>query len=191
MQICLYGASSNELDAVYLDSAYDLGRMLAQRGHSLVYGGGAQGVMGAAARGVHDGGGKITGVAPRFLNVDGILYDRCDELIFTDTMAERKGIMAGRAEAFIMAPGGVGTFEEFFEILTLKQLGRHNRPIVIYNVNGYYAPMQRMMDHAVSERFVREPCLQIYRLFSEPEALLGYIERYDAQAIDVRHLKNI
>lgn len=191
MQICLYGASSNELDAVYLNSAYELGLMIAQRGHALVYGAGAQGVMGAAARGVHDGGGRITGVAPNFLNVDGILYDRCDELIFTQTMAERKSIMAKRADAFIMAPGGVGTFEEFFEILTLKQLGRHNPPIAVYNVNGYYAPMQHMMEHAVSERFVREPCLQIYRLFSEPEALLDYIERYDAQAIDVRHLKNI
>ena len=191
MQICLYGASSNELDAVYLDSAYELGLLLARRGHSLVYGAGAQGVMGAAARGVHDGGGRIIGVAPKFLNVDGILYDRCDELIFTDTMAERKGIMAGRAEAFIMAPGGVGTFEEFFEILTLKQLGRHNPPIAIYNVNNYYAPLQQMLEHAVRERFVRELCLQIYRLFSEPAALLDYIETYDASAIDVHHLKNI
>lgn len=191
MQICLYGASSNELDAVYLDSAYELGLLLARRGHSLIYGAGAQGVMGAAARGVHDGGGRIIGVAPKFLNVDGILYDRCDELIFTDTMAERKGIMAGRAEAFIMAPGGVGTFEEFFEILTLKQLGRHNPPIAIYNVNNYYAPLQQMLEHAVRERFMREPCLQIYRLFSAPAALLDYIETYDASAIDVHHLKNI
>ena len=191
MQICLYGASSNELDAVYLDSAYELGLLLARRGHSLVYGAGAQGVMGAAARGVHDGGGRIIGVAPKFLNVDGILYDCCDELIFTDTMAERKGIMAGRAEAFIMAPGGVGTFEEFFEILTLKQLGRHNPPIAIYNVNNYYAPLQQMLEHAMRERFMREPCLQIYRLFSAPAALLDYIETYDASAIDVHHLKNI
>lgn len=191
MQICLYGASSNALDAGYLDSAYTLGRMMARRGHALVYGGGAQGVMGAAARGVHDEGGRITGVAPRFLNVDGILYDACDELIFTDTMAERKSIMAQRAEAFIMAPGGIGTFEEFFEILTLKQLGRHNPPIAVFNVDDYYAPMQKMLEHAVAERFVREPCLKIYRLFSEPEALLDYIESYDAAAIDVRHLKNI
>ncbi len=191
MQICLYGASSSELDAVYLDSAYALGRMMAQRGHALVYGGGAQGVMGAAARGVHDAGGRVTGVAPRFLNVDGILYDACDEMIFTDTMAERKGVMAQRAEAFIMAPGGIGTFEEFFEILTLKQLGRHNPPIAVFNVDNYYAPMQNMLEHAVAGRFVREPCLQIYRLCNEPGQLLDYIEGYDASAIDVRHLKNL
>ncbi len=191
MQICLYGASSNELDQVYLDSAYALGYQMARRGHTLVYGGGAQGVMGAAARGMHDGGGVITGVAPRFLRVDGVLYDACDELIFTDTMAERKGIMAQRAEAFIMAPGGAGTFEEFFEIFTLKQLGRHNRPIAVFNVNGYYAPMQRMLEHAVSERFMREPCLQIFRMLSEAGALLDYLETYDASAVDVRHLKNI
>ena len=191
MQICLYGASSNELDAVYLDSAYDLGRMLAQRGHSLVYGGGAQGVMGAAARGVHDGGGKITGVAPKFLNVDGILYDRCDELIFTDTMAERKGIMAGRAEAFIMAPGGVGTFEEFFEILTLKQLGQLNKPIAVYNVNGYYDLLAKLLETTVSKGFMKPSCLGIFGIFDDADKLLDYIERELLSPLDLSNLKNI
>lgn len=191
MQICLYGASSNELDASYLEPAYELGRLMAQRGHSLVYGGGAQGVMGAAARGVYEAGGEIIGVAPGFLNVDGILFDHCSRLILTETMAQRKTIMADNAQAFIMAPGGIGTFEEFFEILTLKQLGQHNRAMAVFNVNDYYAPMQNMLLHAVQERFVREPCLQIYRLLETAENVLTYLEQYDASAIDVRHLKNI
>ena len=191
MQICLYGASSNELDAVYLNSAYELGLMIAQRGHALVYGAGAQGVMGAAARGVHDGGGRITGVAPNFLNVDGILYDRCDDLIFTQTMAERKSIMAKRADAFIMAPGGVGTFEEFFEILTLKQLGRHNPAIAILNTNGYYNKLQAFVHEAVGQNFVREACLQLYTLCDTPEQALACLESFRPDALDVRHLKNI
>ena len=191
MQICLYGASSNELDAVYLDSAYDLGRMLAQRGHSLVYGGGAQGVMGAVARGVHDGGGKITGVAPKFLTVDGILYDRCNELIFTDTMAERKTAMIAHADAFVMAPGGFGTLEEFFEVLTLKQLGRHNPAIAVLNTGGFYDSLQSFVRSAVERRFIRPACLQIYALLPTPEETLAYLEQYDAAALDVRHLKNI
>ena len=98
MNICLYGASSPEIDPVYLDAAYAFGRLLAQHGHTLVYGGGAQGVMGAAARGAYEAGGKITGIAPTFLQVDGILFDHCTEFLLTDTMAERK-TMAERSES--------------------------------------------------------------------------------------------
>ena len=126
MNICLYGASSPEIDPVYLGAAYGFGLLVAQHGHTLVYGGGAQGVMGAAARGAYEAGGKITGIAPTFLQVDGILFDHCTEFLLTDTMAERKTAMIAHADAFVMAPGGFGTLEEFFEVLTLKQLGRHN-----------------------------------------------------------------
>lgn len=191
MQICLYGASSAELDPVYYDAAYAFGRAMAARGHALVYGGGAQGVMGAAARGVKDAGGRITGVAPRFLDVPGILFQECDALILTDTMAERKAIMMEQADAFVMAPGGIGTFEEFFEILTLKQLGRHNPPIAVYNVKGYFDPLQAMLEWSVKEHFAKPVCLEIYRLLDEPAAILDYFERFDPNALDVRHIKNI
>jgi uncharacterized protein (TIGR00730 family) len=110
MNICLYGASSPALDRAYFDAAEEFGRLLAKNGHTLVYGGGAQGVMGAAARGAADAGGKITGIAPNFLNVDGILFDRCTEFILTDTMAERKAAMIAHADAFVMAPGGFFVF---------------------------------------------------------------------------------
>ena len=191
MRVCLYGASSPELDESYLSASYELGRMLAARGHSLVYGGGAQGIMGAVSRGVKENGGTVIGVAPKFLNADGILYKCCSELIFTNTIRERKRIMEERADAFVMAPGGIGTFEEFFETLTLKQLGRHNRPIAVFNTNGYYDDLQKLMMTAVREKFVREPCLQIYRIFDDAAALITYLENYDPAEIDVRHLKNI
>ena len=188
MNICLYGASSPEIDPVYLDAAYAFGRLLAQHGHTLVYGGGAQGVMGAAARGAYEAGGKITGIAPTFLQVDGILFDHCTEFLLTDTMAERKAAMIAHADAFVMAPGGFGTLEEFFEVLTLKQLGRHNPPLAVLNTLGYYDAMQAMLEHTVAAHFAKPICLQIYRLFDEPAALMEYLEHYDP---DVRHIKNI
>ena len=190
MNICLYGASSPALDHAYFDAAEEFGRLLAQHGHTLVYGG-AQGVMGAAARGAADADGKITGIAPNFLNVDGILFDRCTEFILTDTMAERKAAMISRADAFVMAPGGFGTLEEFFEVLTLKQLGRHNPAIAILNTNGFYDKMQEFVLSAVEQRFIRPACLDIYALCPTPAETLAYLERYDPAALDVRHLKNI
>ena len=191
MNICLYGASSNTLDRVYLDAAYDFGARLAKNGHTLVYGGGAQGVMGGAARGVSDNGGRIIGIAPTFFQVDGILFDHCTEFIPTETMAERKQLMMAHADEFVMAPGGFGTLEEFFEVLTLKQLGRHNPAIAVLNTGGFYDSLQSFVRSAVERRFIRPACLQIYALLPTPEETLAYLEQYDAAALDVRHLKNI
>ena len=101
-----------------------------------MYGAGANGLMGAVARGVCEENGTIIGVTPSFFNVDGILFENVSELITTETMRERKQIMEDKADAFIVTPGGIGTLEEFFEILTLKQLGRHGKAIVIFNQNG-------------------------------------------------------
>lgn len=191
MQICIYGASSNTIDERYIRAVEALGRAMAQRGHGLVFGGGAQGLMGAAARGMTEGGGQITGVAPRFFDVDGILYQDCTTLIYTDTMRERKAIMEERADAFVMTPGGIGTFEEFFEVLTLRQLGRHNKPIAVLNLNHYYDPMQTMLENAIAQNFMKPACRQLYAMFDNPEALLDYLESGQAAALDVRHLKNI
>ena len=192
MNICLYGASSTELDARFLDAAYDLGRRIAAGGHTLVYGGGAQGVMGAAARGVTDGGGRLIGIAPTFFQkAPGVLFDGCTEFLYTETMAERKSLMMQRADTFIMAPGGIGTYEEFFEVLTLKQLGRHNPALAVLNTLNYYGPMQAMLEHTAEMHFAKPVCLQIYRLFDEPAALMDYLEHYDPNEIDVCHIKNI
>ena len=191
MQICVYGASSNAIGAGYLAAGEALGRLMARRGHGLVFGGGAQGMMGAVVRGVTAGGGYSLGVAPSFFQVDGVLFDGCTEFLYTETMRQRKQIMEDRSDAFVMTPGGIGTFEEFFEILTLKQLGRHNKPIAVLNVDGYYDDMIRMLETTVREGFMREACLRLYGVFSEPEALLSYLESDQATALDVRHLKNI
>ena len=191
MEICVYGASSNDIRGEYLEAAEKLGRLIAQRGHGLVFGGGAQGLMGATVRGVDSQNGRSLGVAPSFFQVDGVLFERCTEFLYTETMRQRKQIMENRSDAFVMVPGGLGTFEEFFEILTLKQLGRHNKPIAILNTCGYYDPMLKMLEAAVNEGFMKRACLSLYGVFDEPAALLDYLEEYDGGALDVRHLKNI
>ena len=135
MKICVFGAASSLIDPAYIEKVEELGREMVKRGHSLVFGGGARGLMGAVARGVRAEGGYIFGVIPKFFEEEDVevAFRQCDELIKPDTMRERKQLMEDNADAFIIVPGGIGTFEEFYEILTLKQLCRHNKPIAIYN----------------------------------------------------------
>ena len=176
MKICVFGASSSEIDVKYIDEVERLGERMAQKGHSLIFGGGAHGLMGAAARGMTRFGGEIIGVAPSFFNVDGILYDKCTDFIFTETMRERKQIMEDDADAFVTAPGGIGTFEEFFEVLTLKQLGRHGKPIAIFNIDGYFDNMLKLMSAAVEQKFMRDECGKLYKAFTSADEMLTYIE---------------
>lgn len=178
MNICVYGASSNTIDSSYIEQTEQLGREIARRGHSLVYGAGANGLMGAVARGVHEAGGTIIGVTPSFFNVDGILYENVTELITTETMRERKQIMEERADAFIMTPGGIGTLEEFFEILTLKQLGRHGKAIVVYNQNEFFDPLLTMMSETATKGFMTEATNEIYTVLDDTDTILDYLENY-------------
>lgn len=190
MNVCLYGASSTEIGEPYITATETLGEMLACRGHSLVYGAGGAGLMGAAARGMKRGGGYVVGVVPSFLKVDGVLFDGCDEMIFTDTMRERKQIMEERADAFVVTPGGIGTYEEFFEIYTLKQLGQLHKPIVIFNVNGYFDDMLAMLRRTVDERFMREASLSLIAIADTPEIVLARLEtETGAPAADIRATK--
>ena len=176
MKICLYGASSNDIPPLYISSTEKLGEEIAKRGHSLIYGGGAKGLMGAAARGVVSKGGSVIGVAPSFFNADGVLFKGCSEIIYTETMRERKQIMEDNADAFVMVPGGIGTFDEFFEIITLKQLGRHNKQIAIFNINGYFDEIIAMLEKAVNQGFMTEKNLSLAPVFSDPRKLVEYLE---------------
>lgn len=191
MNICVYGASSDSIDKIYRDSAYELAAIMTKRGHTLVYGGGANGVMGATARGMSDNGGTIIGIAPTFFTVDGVLYDKCTEFVYTETMRERKKILEERSDAFIVAPGGLGTFDEFFEILTLKQLERHNKPIVIYNVNSYYDDMLKMLEKTAESNFMKPKSLELFQSFDDAVKMLEYIENYSEAPMDIRELKDI
>lgn len=172
MNICVYGASGDRLDAAYFEAAAELGRLIARSGHGLVFGGGAGGLMGACARGAAECGGEITGVAPRFFDEPGVLFEGCTRFLYTGTMRERKQLMEEMSGAFIALPGGIGTFEEFFETLTLKQLGRHGKPIALLNTLDYYAPLTALLENAVRGGFVSRRCLDLYVLCARPEEAL-------------------
>lgn len=191
MNICVYGASSESIDEIYRNAAFELGAAIAKSDHALVYGGGANGVMGAAAKGANSENGKIIGIAPSFFTVDGVLYGGCTEFIYTETMRERKKLLEDKSDAFVVAPGGIGTYDEFFEILTLKQLKKHNKPIAIFNVNGYYDSMLNMLSKTAENNFMRKKSLQLFKAFSSVEEMLEYIENYNEAPIDLRELKDI
>lgn len=176
MNICLFGASSEEINKVYFEEVEKLGKMMAQRGHGMVFGGGKTGLMGAAIRGLSAAGGTSIGIAPRFFDQPGVLFEDCTNFIFTDTMRERKQLMEDNSDAFIIVPGGIGTFEEFFEILTLKQLGRHNKPIAIFNINNYYDDINKIITKAADEGFLKKNHLNIFKISDDASELLDYIE---------------
>jgi len=177
--ICVYCSSSNSIADTYPPVAERLGRKIARRDHALVYGGGAVGLMGVLAQAAHEEGGQVTGVIPAKLqDREGIAYD-ADELIVTDTMRERKGLMYDRADAFVVLPGGYGTLEEFMEVLTLKQLGYHDRPIVILNVDGFFDTLLSFFGELREGRFARENITDLVHVVTSPEAALDRIEQLE------------
>ena len=188
--ICVYGASSNAIEPVYISSAELIGEKLAEKNIELIFGAGASGVMGATARGVVRKGGKLTGVAPKFFNADGVLFENCTKLIYTTTMRERKQLLEDLAGGFIVAPGGVGTYDEFFEILTLKQLCRHDKPIVIYNLQGYYNELYAMLETATDKKFLRQGSLELFKMYDDLEDLFSYLENYKPTNRSIKDLKD-
>lgn len=185
MKICVFGASSDNIDKIYFEKVTELGKKLAARSHTLIFGAGAHGLMGAVARGAKSAGGNVIGIVPSFFDEGDIIFKDCTELIFTQTMAERKKMMEDTADAFIMVPGGAGTYEEFFEVLTLKQLDKHRKPIAVFNVNGYYDKFEELMSHTVSAGFMTENAKNVYKTFSSADELLSYIETDKADYLDV------
>ena len=180
MNICVYGAASREIDKKYIDIVENLCEELAKRGHTLIFGAGGSGLMGAAARGFKKGGGRVCGVVPQFFKEQKIeaLYKDADNTIYTRDMGTRKQIMEENADAFIVTPGGIGTFDEFFQVLTLKQLKQNNKPIALFNIDGYYYSIQALMHNGAQEKFLREDCLDLYQCFTEEEIdeLIKYVE---------------
>ena len=177
MNVCVYGAASDDIDPAYLRAGEALGGALAENGIGLVFGGGAHGMMGAAARGAAGKGGTVIGVAPRFFDKPGILFDKCTRFVFTETIRQRKQYMEDQSDAFIVTPGGIGTMEEFFEMLTLKTLGRTQKPIVLYNIKGYFDPLCEMLSLSAAKGFLPRENLQAFYVSADPDAVLRYILR--------------
>ena len=191
MKICIFGAASAHIDDNYIKAVERLGKSLALRGHSLVFGAGGTGLMGAAARGFKAGGGHIHGVIPNFFREEcvEVIYDGCDKITYTKTMAERKSVMEDLADAFIITPGGIGTFEEFFEVLTLKQLGRHGKAMAVFNIDGYYDDLEKFMQTIEKKKFITFKCSQMYQCFTDECKMIDYIENYGGQTTPWQKLK--
>lgn len=178
MKICLFGAAGATVPEVYISKTEEFGTLMAERGHSLVFGAGATGVMGAAARGVHRGGGQIIGVAPRFFDRPGVLTPLCSEMVFTTTMDERKVLMESRSDAFVIAPGGIGTLDEFFEVLTLCSLGQMEKPVALYDIDGYFRLLIEFLRKMEAEHFIEPKLWDCFRIYDEPEELLRFLETH-------------
>lgn len=176
--ICVYCGSSDRMDGVYMEAARRLGRLLAARGSGLVYGGGKTGLMGAVADGVLEGGGSVTGILPRQFYTPELAHPGLTNLEVVADMHARKARMASLADGFIALPGGYGTFEEFFEILTWAQIGLHAKPIGLLDVNGYYQPLLELVRHAGQHGFIYPDHLELFCCAAEGEDLLALMEAY-------------
>jgi len=154
-RLCVFCGSSHGANPAYAEAAKTAGNELARRGIGLVYGGGNVGLMGVIADAVLAAGGGVIGVIPEALMAKEVGHRGLPDLRVVKTMHERKALMAELSDGFVALPGGIGTFEEFFEIVTWAQLGLHSKPCALLNVNGFYDPLLRLMDHAIAERFVK------------------------------------
>ena len=172
MRVCVYCAASANLAQHYFAAARELGDGIARRGWSLIYGGGGVGLMGTIAEAVRAGGGQVVGIIPQALLDRERAYLQADELIVTSTLRERKQLMDDHADAFITLPGGFGTLEETLEILTLRQLAYHDKPIIIVNVGGYFDPLLGMFEHIFGQGFAHTRHRGLYTVAPSSAAAL-------------------
>lgn len=176
--ICVYSSSSNTIDTSYFDLADELGRAIAANGDTLLFGGGMRGLMGATATAAHDSGAKVIGIIPEALNLKGIAFEACDEMVVTRDIRTRKAIMDERSEAFIALPGGFGTLEELIEIISLKLLKYHKKPIVIMNRGGFYDAMLKQFEDIIEGSFAKPESRMLYFVTADPAEAIEYINSY-------------
>ncbi|GAB5099553.1 TIGR00730 family Rossman fold protein [Caballeronia sp. LP006] len=182
--VCVYCGSASGARPVYAEAAKAFGRALVEADLSLVYGGGRVGLMGLIADEVLAAGGRAIGVIPELLLAKEVGHTDLTELIVVPDMHERKKRMADLADAFVAMPGGVGTFEEFFEVFTWAQLGYHQKPVGLLDVNGYYDPLMAMLRHTVDEGFMREQYLELIQIAREPGEMITKLQHYTPRTLD-------
>lgn len=174
--ICVYCGASNRVSDIYLQAADDVGRLLAENGIGLIYGGGRLGLMGKVADSVLAGGGRAVGIIPQHLQDREERHDELSELHIVDTMHVRKQMMTERSDAFLILPGGYGTMEEAFEILTWKQLGLHNKPILFLNIRDFWNPLKELKQHLFDESFIKDDDLKLFGIVDNLDQILPEIE---------------
>lgn len=183
--ITVYCSSSTHLDADFHAPAEIVGRELARRGVTLVYGGGSVGLMGEIARAARAHGGKTVGIITRTLMDLEVGDTACDELLVVDTMRERKKLLTEHGDGFLVMPGGIGTYEEFFEVLVGRKLGEHDKPIGIVNSHGYFNPLIAMVEHGIKHRFIKPAMKELFHIAPEPQPVIDWLLNGDARKVKV------
>jgi uncharacterized protein (TIGR00730 family) len=174
--VCVYCGSAGGGDERYRAAAAELGGSLAAAGITMVFGGGHIGLMGVAADAALAGGGRVIGVIPAALRERELAHGRVGELVVVDTMHDRKRIMAERSDAFAVLPGGIGTLDEFFEILTWRQLGLHNKPIFLVDAAGYWKPLRALLDHIVAQHFAIDLAPRLVEILPDIATLMQRLQ---------------
>lgn len=186
MNICVFCSSSNSVHEKYFEAAKNLGIAIGNSGNNLVYGGTSVGLMNQVAVSVKEAGGKVIGVVPKLINDYGISADYLDELIITPDMAERKTILREKSDAFVALPGGFGTLEEILEVITLKQLGYHNLPIVFVNTDGFYDFLNDQFELSYREGFAKEDYRDYYIFVNNYDSAMSYIQNYKKEQLKTK-----
>jgi uncharacterized protein (TIGR00730 family) len=174
--LCVYCGSSNAVSPIYKNAAYRLGCGLAERGAALVFGGGRDGLMGRLGDGMADGRGTLTGILPRHLHLREVAHPRLSALRLVDSMHERKRLMVDLSDGFVALPGGFGTLDELFEIVTWRQLGLHDKPIVIADIDGYWSDLRALFQRVGREGFAADPPQRLVTWVDSVDAVIPVIE---------------
>ncbi len=190
-KVCVFCASSDFSDQLYLNSAYRLGEILAGESISVVYGGGSAGLMGRLAEGALSRGGSVYGIIPKFMYDLEWGHNGITDLKIVDTMNERKELMIKDTDAAIALPGGSGTFEELFETITLKRLGVYLSPIIFVNINGFFNPCIELLERAISENFMDERNRLMWKVVSEPHEVVQAIKDSPEWSVEARNFATL
>ncbi|PKQ61750.1 Rossman fold protein, TIGR00730 family [Labilibaculum filiforme] len=186
MNICVFCSSSNSVDKKYFQEAENLGIAIASCGYNLVYGGTNVGLMNQVAVSAKQAGGKVIGVVPKLIADYGLTADFLDELIITSDMSERKKVLREKSNAFVALPGGFGTLEEILEVITLKQLGYHNLPIVFINTDGFYDFLKDQFELSYQENFAKEDYRDYYRFVNDYDSAIAYVQSYKKELLKTK-----
>jgi uncharacterized protein (TIGR00730 family) len=191
MNVCVFAASSSRINSVYKEAASELGKLLAESGMNILYGGGGIGLMGNLADAAIEKGGTITGVLPEFMKAEGWGHEQVSEMIVTGDMGERKKWLFDRADAVIALPGGIGTLEELTEAITLKQLGLYKGPIIILNTSGFYNSLIIFLEELIAGHFLRLEHKDIWQVVNTPPEAIRALADYKGWMDDPRTIARI
>jgi cytokinin riboside 5'-monophosphate phosphoribohydrolase len=173
--VTVYCSSSKSLDPIYYAAGAALGRAIAREKWDLVYGGNHVGLMATLADAARAAGGRVVGITPQLFIDQGVGDTQCDELVITENIRDRKAILEQRGDAFVALPGGLGTYEEIFDIVVHRQLGYHDKPIVLLNVDGYYDPLIQLIEHGVEKRFIKMDPARLFLLAPTVDSVIAFL----------------